>query len=82
MNSPHNCLCHHVDFSIDTASLLFRVLTLNSTFPNKYSPSFKARSVLNMENAAEHAGPEVFIIQRLLQYIYPPLVCIAAVTQS
>lgn len=42
MNSLHNCLCHHVDFSIDTASLLFRVLSLNSTFPNKYSAWFKA----------------------------------------
>lgn len=44
MNSPHNCLCHHIDFSIDIASLLFRVLRLNSTFPNKYSLPIQSRA--------------------------------------
>lgn len=44
MNSPHNCLCHHIDFSIDIASLLFRVLRLNSTFPNKYSVLIRRRA--------------------------------------
>lgn len=29
MNSPHDCLCHRADFSIDTASLLFRVLHIS-----------------------------------------------------
>lgn len=45
-----------MDFSIDMASLLFRVLRLNSTFPNKYSsPPDSKPSALRTEMAAEHA---------------------------
>lgn len=58
MNSPHNCLCHHVDFSIDTASLLFRVLSLNSK--QLFVHDWKL-SMLGTENASEHVqSPRVY----------------------
>lgn len=53
-----NCLCHHVDFSIDTASLLFRVLSLNSKQLFVHDSKL---STLGTENASEHVqSPRVY----------------------